>query len=142
MSPFFVVGSRGPSHGYITNAVRKNDLMVASYPCNDGGMLDMCVLRATSHEVGQALRSHIIVAMSILLRKEFKVTNRDVNKKIVEKRMVTTPFSQKCEDGHQDPSLEKDNIRYRNYVITNIHICIIITHIRSDTYTCDHICVY
>ena len=58
MSPFFVVGSCGPSHGYVvTNAFRKNDLMVASYPCNEGGMLDMCVIGATSHEVGQALRS-------------------------------------------------------------------------------------
>ena len=39
MSPYFVVGSRGPSHGYVvTNAFRKNDLMVASYPCNEGGM--------------------------------------------------------------------------------------------------------
>ena len=53
MSPLFVVGPRGPSHGYvITNAFRKNDLMVASYPCNEGGMLDMCVIGATSHEVG------------------------------------------------------------------------------------------
>ena len=87
MSPLFVVGSRGPSHGYVvTNSFHKNDLTVASYPCNDGGMLDMCVLRATSHEVGQALRSHIIVAMSILLRKEFKVTNRVSTKKIVEKK--------------------------------------------------------
>ena len=58
MSPLFVVGSHGPSHGYVvTNAFRKNDLMVASYPCNEGGMLDMCVIGATSHEVGQALRS-------------------------------------------------------------------------------------
>ena len=48
----------GPSHGYvITNAFCKNDLMVASYPCNEGGMLDMCVIGATSHEVGQALCS-------------------------------------------------------------------------------------
>ena len=58
MSPLFVVGPRGPSHGYvITNAFRKNELMVASYPCNEGGMLDMCVIRASSHQVGQALRS-------------------------------------------------------------------------------------
>ena len=58
MSPLFVVGSRGPSHGYVVpNAFHKNDLMVASYPCNEGGMLDMCVIGATSHEVGQALRS-------------------------------------------------------------------------------------
>ena len=59
MSPLFVIGPRGPSHGYvITNAFRKsNDLMVASYPCNEGGMLDMCVIGATSHEVGEALRS-------------------------------------------------------------------------------------
>ena len=54
----FVVDSHGPSHGYvITNAFRKNDLTVASYPCNEGGMLDMYVIGATSHEVGQALRS-------------------------------------------------------------------------------------
>ena len=65
----------------ITNAFRKNDLMVASDPCNEGGMLDMCVLGATSHEVGQAQRSHIIVAMSVSLRKEIEVTNGDVNKK-------------------------------------------------------------
>ena len=58
MSPLFVVGPRGPSHGHvITNASRKNDLMVASYPCNEGGMLDTCVIRATSHEVGQTLRT-------------------------------------------------------------------------------------
>ena len=58
MSPFFVLSSRGPSHGYVvTNAFRKNDLMVALYPCNEGGMLDMCVIGATSHEVVQALRS-------------------------------------------------------------------------------------
>ena len=120
MSPLFVSGSRGPSYGYvITNASRKNDLMVASYPCNEGGMLDMCVIGATSHEVGQALRSHINGY----------------------KRFVT-PFSRKCQGDHQDPSPEKDNIRYRNYVITNIQICIFITHIRSNTYTCDHICVY
>ena len=84
---------------------------------------------------------NIIVAMNDSLRNEIEVTNGDVNKKIVEKRMVTTPFSQKCEDGHQDPSPEK-NIRYKNYIIANMHICIFITHIRSNTYTCDHICVY
>jgi hypothetical protein len=55
---------------------------------------------------------NIIVAMNVSLRNEIEVTNGDVNKKIVEKRMVTTPFSQKCEDGHQDPSPEKQNIRY------------------------------
>ena len=55
--------------------------MVASYPCNEGGMLDMCVIGATSHEVGQALRSHIIVAISVSLRNEIEMTNRDVNKK-------------------------------------------------------------
>ena len=82
MSPFFVVVSCGPLHGYVvTNAFRKNDIMVASYPCNEGGMLDMCVIGATSHEVGQALRSHIIVAMRVLLRNEIEVTNMDVNKK-------------------------------------------------------------
>ena len=43
MSPLSIVDSHGPSHGYVvTNAFRKNDLMVASYPCNEGGMLDMC----------------------------------------------------------------------------------------------------
>ena len=105
-------------------------------------MLDMCVIGSTSHEVGQALHSHIIVAMSVSLRNEIEVTNRDVNKKIVEKRMVTTPFSQKCEGGHQDPFPEKDNIRYRNHVISNIHICIFITYIRSTMYTHDHICIY
>ena len=69
MSHFFVVGSRDLSHGYvITNAFRKNDLMVASYPRNEGGMLDMCVIGATSHELGQALRCHIIVAISVSLR--------------------------------------------------------------------------
>ena len=53
MSPLFIVGARGPSHGYIiTNAFHKNDLMVVSYPCNEGGMLDMCAIGATSHEVG------------------------------------------------------------------------------------------
>ena len=58
MSPLFTVGPHGPSHGkVITNAFCKNDLMVASYPCNEGGILDMCVTRETSHEVGQALRS-------------------------------------------------------------------------------------
>ena len=71
---------------------------------------------------------NIIVAMNVSLRNEIEVTNGDVNKKIVEKRMVTTPFSQKCENGPQDPSPEK-NIRYKNYVITNMHICIFITHI-------------
>ena len=82
MSPLFVVGSRGPSHGYVVpNAFHKNDLMVASYPCNEGGVLDMCVIGVTSHEVGQALRSHIIVAMRVLLRNEIEVTNMDVNKK-------------------------------------------------------------
>ena len=53
----------------------KNDLMVASYPCNEGGMLDMCVIGATSHEVGQALCSHIIVVMIVSLRNEIEVTN-------------------------------------------------------------------
>ena len=58
MSPRFVVGPRGSSHGHvITNASRKNELMVASYPCNEGGMLDTCVIGATSLEVGQALRT-------------------------------------------------------------------------------------
>ena len=58
MSPLFIVGPRGPSHGYIImNAFRKNDLMVASYPYNEGGMLDMCVIGVTSHEVGQAPQS-------------------------------------------------------------------------------------
>ena len=66
---------------------------------------------------------NIIVAMNVSLRNEIEVTNGDVNKKIVEKRMVTSPFSQKCEDGHQNPSPEK-NIRYKNYVITNIHMYI------------------
>ena len=100
MSPLFIVGSRRPSHGYVVmNAFRKNDLMVVSYPCNEGEMLDMCVQGATSHEFGQALRSHIIVAMSISLRNEFEVTNGVSTKHIVEiKRMVKTPFSQKCED--------------------------------------------
>ena len=84
MSPLFVVGSHGPSHGYVvTNAFRKNDLMVASYPCNEGGMLDMCVIGATSHEVGQALRSHIIVAMSVSLRKEIEATNGVSTKKML-----------------------------------------------------------
>ena len=78
MSPLFVVGS----HGYVnTYAFRQNDLMVASYPCNEGGMLDMCVIGATSHEVGQALHSHIIVAMSVLLRNKIEMTNGDVNKR-------------------------------------------------------------
>ena len=37
MSLCFVVGPRGPSHGHvITNATHKNELMVASYPCNEG----------------------------------------------------------------------------------------------------------
>ena len=82
MSPLFVVGSRGPSHGYvIMNAFRKNDLMVASYPCQEGGMLDMCVIGATSHEVGPTLRSHINVDMSVSLCNKIEVTNGDVNKK-------------------------------------------------------------
>ena len=38
---------------------------------------------------------NIIVAMSISLRNEIEVTNGDVNKKIAEKRMMTTSFSQK-----------------------------------------------
>ena len=46
---------------------------------------------------------NIIVAMIVSLCNEIEVTNRDVNKKFVEKGMVTTPFSQKCEDGHQNP---------------------------------------
>ena len=50
---------------------------------------------------------NIIVAMNVSLRNEIEVTNGDVNKKIVEKRMVTMPFSQKCEDYHQDPSPER-----------------------------------
>ena len=33
---------------------------------------------------------HIILAMSVSLRNEIEVTNGDVNKKIVEKRMVYT----------------------------------------------------
>ena len=87
---------------------------------------------------------NIIVAMNVSLRNEIEETNGNVNKKIVEKRMVTTPFSQKCEDmdDHQDHSPENDNIRYRNYAITNIHICIFITYIRSNMYTRDHICIY
>ena len=60
--------------------------MVASYPCNEGGMLDMCVIGATSHEVGQALHSHIIVAMSVSLRNEIEVTNGVSTKIIVEKK--------------------------------------------------------
>ena len=56
---------------------------------------------------------NIIVAMNVWLRNKIEVTNR----------MVTTPFSQKCEDGYQSPSPEK-NIRYKNYVITNIHMYI------------------
>ena len=67
---------------------------------------------------------NIIVAMNVSLRNEIEVTNGDVNKKIIEKRMVTTPFLQKCESGHQDPFPEKDHIRYRNYIITNIHMYI------------------
>ena len=56
---------------------------------------------------------NIIVGMNVSLRNKIEVTNGDINNnKIVEKRMVTTPFSQKCEDSHQDPSPEKDNIRY------------------------------
>ena len=67
---------------------------------------------------------NIIMAMNVLLCNEIEVTNGDINnKKIVEKRMVTTPFSQKCEDGHQKPSAEK-NIRYKNYVITSKHMYI------------------
>ena len=67
---------------------------------------------------------NIIVAMTVSLHNEIEVTNRDINNKtIFEKRMVTTPLSQKCEDGHQNPSPEK-NIRYKNYVITNIHMYI------------------
>ena len=49
-------------------------------------MLDMYVIGATSHEVGQALRSHIIMAMSVSLRNEIEVTNRDVSKKICLKK--------------------------------------------------------
>ena len=63
-------------------------------------------------------------------------------KKLLKKRMVTTPFSQKCEDGHQDPSPEKQNIRYWNHVTSNIHTRIFITYIRLTSYTCDHICIY
>ena len=41
----FIVGLCGPSHGYfIMNAFRNDDLMVASKPCNEGGMLDVCVI--------------------------------------------------------------------------------------------------
>ena len=79
---------------------------------------------------------NIILAMSIALRNEIEVTNGDVNEKIVEKRMVTMPFSQKCEDGHQDPSPEK-NIRYKNYVITNMHICIVSTSYANITDVCE-----
>ena len=72
---------------------------------------------------------NIIVAMNVSLRNEIEVTNGDVNKKkLLKKRMVTTPFSRKCEDDHQDPSPEKDNIRYRNYIITNIHMYIYHTY--------------
>ena len=71
MSPFFCSRLTWPitwlRH---TNAFRKNDLMVASYPCNEGGNLDMSVIGATSHKVRQDLRSHIIVAISISLRNE------------------------------------------------------------------------
>ena len=71
----------------------------------------MSVIGGTSYEVGQAIRSHIIVAISVSLRNEIEVTNGDINKKkLLKKRMVTTPFSQKYEDGHQDLSHEKDNI--------------------------------
>ena len=38
---------------------------------------------------------NIIVVMNVSLRNEIEETNGDVNKKTVEKRMVTTPFSQK-----------------------------------------------
>ena len=72
-------------------------------------MLDTCVIGVTSHEVGQALRSHIIIAMSVSLRKEIEATNGVSTKKMLKKRMVTTPFSQKCEDGHQDPSPRKEH---------------------------------
>ena len=59
---------------------------------------------------------NIILAMSIALPNEIEVTNGDVNKKIIEKRMVTTPFLQKCESGHQDPFPEKDHIRYTKLI--------------------------
>ena len=82
MSPLFVVGPRGPSHGYvIMNAFRKNDLMVASYPCIEGGMLDMYVIGATSHEVGQALRSqhHCSYDLFVITLSKIEVTNDNDN---------------------------------------------------------------
>ena len=55
---------------------------------------------------------NIIVAIGISLRNKIEVTNGNVNnKKLLKKGMVTTPFSQKCEDNHQDPFPDKDNIR-------------------------------
>ena len=84
---------------------------------------------------------NLILAMSVSLRNGIEVTNRDVNKNIVEKSMVTTPFSQKCEGDHQDPFPEKENIRYRNHVISNIHMYIYQIYM-IKTYTHDHICIY
>ena len=83
MSPCFVVGPRGPSHGHvITNATRKNELMVASYPCNEGRCWTRVSLERPYLKWVKPYVLNIIMAIGVSLRNKIEVIN---NKKLLKK---------------------------------------------------------
>ena len=82
MSPSFVVGPRGPSHGHVmTNASHKKDLMVASYPCNEGGCWIRVSLERPYLKWVKPYVLNIIMAIGVSLRHEIEVINGVINNK-------------------------------------------------------------